>query len=198
MHNKNLGYIHTNWENLRLFTDPDVARPHQRLEPWIKLNDPDTGSPSPVHLPTLTIMLDTQTQVIDYLTQAGREPTRRMPHLLEDLDDLLHLNRHSVGAWRAEVEDWAATTATLIDNHLNGKYDGQRIHAACPICTSIDSLVIRYLNVGDTVEPYLRCESGICEPAEAYCGTWVHGYPAWPMREWEWFAGLLQVQNKAA
>lgn len=102
------------------------------------------------------------------------------------------------GAWRAGIEEWAKSTATLVDNHLNGKYDGQRIQAACPICASYGTLVIRYITTGDSVEPYLRCESGVCEPAEAYCGTWVHGYPAWPMSEWEWFAGLLQIQNRAA
>lgn len=97
MYNRDLAYIHANWENLAIFTNPDVARPHQRLEPWIKLDDPDAGSKTAVHLPTLTIMLDIQTQVIDYLTEAGQEPIRRMPHLLEDLDGVLYANRHSVG-----------------------------------------------------------------------------------------------------
>lgn len=198
MHNKDLAYIHRNWENLREFTDPDVTRPHQRLEPWMILNDPDQGTPSPVHLPTLTIMLDIQTQTIDYLQQAGKEPVVRMPDLLTELDEVLHINRHSAGNWHTDVKLWAINTAALVDNHLNGGYDGQRIQAACPICATQNSLVIRYIGDFNGLEPYLRCESGVCEPAEAYCGTWVHGYPAWPMREWEWFAGLLQIQNKAA
>lgn len=198
LHNQHLNYLHSHWEPLRASLTPGTPAPTAALDPWVQKQAPGPGhSPAPLNIDTLDLLLDTQADTHAWLEQAGATPTGRMPEPLTQLDTLLHLARRKTGTWATGVRTWAENTAHTIRTRLDGPQAGQTLKACCPICGTSNSLRVRVLEAGAHSEPYLACESGICVPPANYCGNFLGATPVWPMHEWEWFATLLETQQRA-
>ena len=101
---------------------------------------------------------------------------------------------------------WAATGArcmvTAVATATGEVYVGQHLDVVCPWCRGVTPETpaggartwrVRELPGGQTA---IVCE-GVCEPPLRDVGTWWHGQPCWPMREWDWLAGRLRTEGVA-
>lgn len=196
MHNTNLHYIHTNWNNLKTSLTPGTPHPIKALEPWIELTPPGPGySKAPLHLDTFDLIHQIHTDTTTWLKQAGQTPAAPMPAPLTQLDTLLRIADRKNTTWAHEVNTWAHHTARKLRSHLEGDIAGQTIKSPCPICGTHQSLKVRTIKLATHTEPYIACESGLCQPPEGYCSNFLGNTPVWPINEWPWFAGLLEAQN---
>ncbi len=197
LHNPHLDYLNTHWGALKGSLTPGTRRPTRALDPWVQLEPPGPGhAPAPLHIDTFDLLLDIQADVHGWLEEVGTLPLGRMPAPIAQLDAVLHHSRRRAGTWAADVTEWARIQADRVRDRLEGGIDGQTLASACPICGAHGSLRIRVMRISTGAEPYLACESGTCTPPEGYCANFLGPTPVWPMAEWEWFATLLQAQER--
>ena len=93
------------------------------------------------------------------------------------LSDEVAAIRHRIAAAVGEVED------------------GMTLKAPCISCRGVDQAlgqVMFTLRLRAKPDPAIVCMNPACEPSEAVCGTWLHGHPAWPQREWDWLADRIR------
>lgn len=197
LHNASLGYLHAHWGALKGSLTPGTRRPMAALDPWLTLEPEGPGkTPAPLHIDSLDLLLDIQTDTRGWLEEAGALPLGRMPAPIVQLDQLLYLSRRKAGQWVDDVQNWATITAARVRHRLDGTLGGQTLNAPCPICGTERSLRVRVLELTTHNEPYLACESGTCTPPEGYCSNFLGNTPVWPMADWEWFAHLLTTRTK--
>ena len=193
MRNPDLAYLAERWEPLNEYRFKGSARPwREPINRWLPDTDetvPTSSGAAPMHLSTFALIEAIRAAVRDWTVQAGRTPERTIPELLSGLDGLVPVHPAS-GSWGREVAGWAADTAHRVRDHLGEVGDGQRLKAICPWCW-YQSMVIRCLDARGQVEPFVRCESGVCAPSEHEVSTWWEGLPCWPVGDWPWLAGRL-------
>lgn len=201
MRNPNLAYLHARWEPLNEYRYKGSPRPwREPINRWLPEGEetaPTSSGPAPMHLTTFALIEGITAGVRDWTIQAGQNPERPVPQLLEGLDGLVPVSPAS-GSWARQVAGWAADTAHRTREHLGEVTDGQRLKAVCPWCW-YQTLVIRCLDANGETVPFVRCESGVCAPSEHEVSTWWEGLPCWPMADWEWLADRLdRVFDNAA
>lgn len=94
----------------------------------------------------------------------------------------------------AEIARAASRSRRALERATGNVVDGQRLKALCPWCR-YEHLMVRH---PANAEPLVVCESGLCEPPPADCGSWWHGNPAWPRWEWDWLAARIDHHTHAA
>lgn len=147
-------------------------------------------TPAPIHLTALDLTTEIYTHIQDLLVTiappkighwaaTNHPPIRLLLSYLKDhpatedeaaaINHTLHRAKAAMAALFSEVTD------------------GQRLKCDCPWCHQ-PTLTIRLIGPDGAQQPVVRCESGVCEPPSADCGTWHRGLPAWPFHEWDWLS----------
>lgn len=157
-------------------------------------------SPAPVHLDVLdkaqAFALKIQSLALLVSDELQHNVTR---HRNPDAITLLlyirgHLNKVSNDTWNKARKITAEVRAGMA-LHFTEVFDGQRLKTDCPWCTK-PRLFIRMIGPETNPQPVVVCESGVCEPPSADCGTYWRGKPAWPFFEWEWLSQRLHHEEE--
>lgn len=159
-------------------------------------------------LDTLAGILATADELADRIAATAGAPAHEPPSTAYDFEAIAgllgHVSGHlldAIGTDPEALDDTQQTARTMrrrLDAALGELADGQRLSTMCAWCRGAtteapvggeQTLVVRVV----LAEPVIVCESDLCSPPEADCGTWVRGRPAWPEREWEWLNKRLDM-----
>lgn len=214
---ENLAWIYNRWTDLhatRIRGTPKPWReptltPEQRgrLDQLARIEKQERGaftlgeSPAPIHLDAydrnvdLTRSMATLARLI--ATELGHH-AMLIRAALHRYDHPLLLLTYVRNHWEQcgaetvmEVEQEAARLRAGLLHHFSEIGSGQRLKADCPWCDHAE-LYVRTIGSEDNAQPIVRCESGVCEPDQAGCGTWHRNMPAWPFHEWGWLAKQIE------
>ncbi|WP_314325461.1 hypothetical protein [Paenarthrobacter ilicis] len=210
---EDLDWIYTRWSDLRATMHRGTPKPWReptltieqqgRLDELARLEKLERGaftlgeSPAPIHLDALDRAIDL-TRTIAKLARSMAEELghqalliRAARHRYEDPLLLIRYMRVHVEQLLPElsetVEEEVARLRAGLVHHFSEIGVGQRLKTDCPWCDQ-PSLYVRLIGPEGNGQPIIRCESGVCEPAQDVCGTWHRNMPAWPFHEWEWLA----------
>lgn len=167
-------------------------------------------APAPLHLDVLDLLVDllaTSDDLAERVAQAAG--VERLPpaasHTADPEPYLRHAAAHLAAALEADpqlgryVEEEASRLRYDVAKALGEFVYGQRLLVVCLWCHggATHSYTWRVREVHG--EAAVVCESGVCEPPEADCGTWHRGNPAWPLsREGAWLADRIERMQGAA
>lgn len=177
---------------------------HARAERADRNHHALAEAPAPLHLDVLDLLVDllaTADDLAERVAQAAGVD-RLGPaasHTADPEPYLRHAAGHLVMAYEADpqlaryVEEEAGRLRYEVAKALGEFVYGQRLMAICPWCHGgmMRSYTWRVREVQG--EAAVVCESGVCQPPEADCGTWHRGNPAWPLsREGSWLADRVE------
>lgn len=210
---EDLDWIHGRWSDLRAslhrgtpkhWKEPTLTTEQRgQLDAQARTEKIERGaftlgeSPAPVHLDALDREIDL-TRTMKKLARAiATELGHRAMfvkvatrHYYDPLNLITYVRNHfnqvaaEVGE---EVQEEAARIRAGLMHHFSEMGEGQRLKTDCPYCDQ-PTLYVRTIGAEGNSQPVIRCESGICEPDQAHCGSRHRGLPIWPQHEWEWLA----------
>ncbi len=215
---EDLNWIYTRWTDLRATMQRGTPKPWRepnltleqrgRLDELARTEKIERGvftlgeSPAPIHLDALDKAIDlTRTMAKlarTVATELGHHAVliKAATHRYDDPRLLIRYVAANFSNVRPDVGETIQEEATRLRAGLTHHFSeigvGQRLKADCPWCDH-QSLHVRLIGPEGNAQPIIRCESGVCEPDTAGCGTWHRNMPAWPFHEWEWLAKSIEA-----
>ncbi|AYN58139.1 hypothetical protein PBI_JUDY_69 [Arthrobacter phage Judy] len=210
---ENLDWIYARWSDLRAALHRGTARPwreptlteeqRSRLDAEARIEKLERGaftlgeSPAPIHLDTLDKAIDLTKTMAKLArrvaTHLGHHAMliRTATHRYDDPLLLINYIRNHLDDTDPDIvmdiDEEASKLRASLAHHFSEISDGQLLKADCPWCNQ-RTLYVRTIGPEHSTQPVIRCESGVCEPDQAGCGSWHRNLPIWPQHEWEWLA----------